>query len=415
MLKNYEVVKDAAYNFGQESYGKDVFPNIHRYPATMLPQIGIKVLKDLKINRGSMLDPYCGSGSSFACGLHCGVRDLTGFDLNPLALLITKSKFTRIEPQELKDILQKIKKDIGIAISQSSNRKNIDLANFSNINYWFNPEIAHQLQLIKNIIGKIKHVPTKDFLFVALSSTIRDCSYTRNNEFKLYRMKEDVLLKFNPDVLRVFLSHLQQMIEIYTKYYYHLLEKISLELHSCNFQANGKTYDIVLTSPPYGDSRTTVAYGQFSAFANAWVCGLQNARELDRMLMGGVIPKEEQKLFGLMNEYIEEINRSDEKRSMEVQSFYVELAKSIHKVSKSITKGGYAVYVVGNRTVKGIKLPTDQFIAEQFEKNGLNHIVTYERTISNKRMPKLNSPTNQPGKKMSTMNHEYIVLCRKAN
>ena len=34
-----------------------------------------------------------------------------------------------------------------------------------------------------------------------LSETIRECSYTRNHEFKLYRMRPEEMIQFNPDVL----------------------------------------------------------------------------------------------------------------------------------------------------------------------------------------------------------------------
>ncbi|WP_095558833.1 hypothetical protein [Candidatus Endomicrobiellum trichonymphae] len=40
------------------------YPNIHKYPATMIPQIGIELLKEMNIDNDKLLDPYCGSGSS---------------------------------------------------------------------------------------------------------------------------------------------------------------------------------------------------------------------------------------------------------------------------------------------------------------------------------------------------------------
>jgi len=63
--------------------------------------------------------------------------------------------------------------------------------------------------------------------------------------------------------------------------------------------------------------------------------------------------------------------------------------------------------------VKGIQLPTDQFIAEKFEENGFRHLITYQRLISNKAMPSKNSPSNVPGKTADTMLFEYIVVCEK--
>ena len=50
------------------------------------------------------------------------------------------------------------------------------------------------------------------------------------------------------------------------------------------------SFDIILTSPPYGDSRTTVAYGQFSTFINEWL-GFKEARKLDKQLLGGKVDK----------------------------------------------------------------------------------------------------------------------------
>jgi hypothetical protein len=89
------------------------------------------------------------------------------------------------------------------------------------------------------------------------------------------------------------------------------------------------------------------------------------------------------------------------------------LENSIVKVAKSVRKGGKSIYIVGNRTVKTVQLPTDQFIAEKFEENNFKHIITYERALSNKAMPNRNSPTNEIGKTINTMLFEYIVICEK--
>lgn len=111
---------------------------------------------------------------------------------------------------------------------------------------------------------------------------------------------------------------------------------------------------------------TTVAYGQFSALSNEWL-GINYARKIDKMLMGGIKPKQNID-NGIIANYISEINKVDRKRALEVSAFYNDLENSIKKVAKSIHKGGKSIYVVGNRTVKNIELPTDQFIAEKFEK-----------------------------------------------
>ena len=87
----YIVERNKDYDFLNQSYATE-YPNLHRYPATMLPQIGIKLLNDFNVTKGKLLDPYCGSGSSFASGLDCGINEMYGYDINPLAVHISRVK-----------------------------------------------------------------------------------------------------------------------------------------------------------------------------------------------------------------------------------------------------------------------------------------------------------------------------------
>ena len=190
-----------------------------------------------------------------------------------------------------------------------------------------------------------------------------------------------------------------------------LTNNINIKIKCSELKNEKKLYDVVLTSPPYGDSRTTVAYGQFSTLPNEWM-GIEYARKIDKLLMGG---NKSKTLFtkGIISDYIHEINLSNNKRALEISSFYYDLEKSIINVSKIVKKNGKIIYVVGNRRVQNIELPTDQFIAEKFEENGFKHLLTYKRLISNKSMPSKNSPENKKGKTLNTMLYEYIVVCEK--
>ena len=64
----YEIQINNNYDFKGENYSTH-FPNLHKYPATMLPQIGIELFKELKLNKHRLLDPYCGTGSSVLAGI----------------------------------------------------------------------------------------------------------------------------------------------------------------------------------------------------------------------------------------------------------------------------------------------------------------------------------------------------------
>ena len=225
-------------------------------------------------------------------------------------------------------------------------------------------------------------------------------------------MSEEKRKNFNPDVFDLFFKNLDKTLNTYVKVYLPLLKKQKFYFYGKEFKYKKNKYDVVLTSPPYGDSRTTVAYGQFSTLSSEWI-GFPESRKIDSKLMGG---KRVKSLYnkGVLSSAIKKIEQRDSKRALEVSSFYIDLEQSIKEVSQAITSKGFSIYVVGNRTVKNINLATDQFIAEQFEKNGFRHILTYERAISSKVMPSQNSPTNIAGKKVNTMHKEYIIVCQKS-
>jgi hypothetical protein len=407
----YKTIRNEKYDFIGQSYATN-YPNLHKYPATMLPQIGIEILKEFNISKGTLLDPYCGSGSSFASGLECGITEMFGFDMNPLAILISKVKFTKISVNTIIETKIKLRDEVFEFVKDENNLYILSLPNVTNPDFWFSKEVLHNLNILKFFIYKIENEKIRNFFILPFSETVRECSFTRNNEFKLFKMKAEDILKFNPDVFGVYFKKLNDTINVYANTYFpKLTNEINVNVNYSKFEVSENSFDVVLTSPPYGDSRTTVAYGQFSTLSNEWI-GIDYARKIDGMLMGGIKSKN---LYqsGLMADYIVEISKEDTKRALEVSAFYVDLENSIKKIASSIKKGGKSIYVVGNRTVKNVQLPTDQFIAEKFEENGLKHLITYERALTSKSMPSKNSPTNETGKKVNTMLNEYIVVCEK--
>jgi len=225
--------------------------------------------------------------------------------------------------------------------------------------------------------------------------------------------------KFNPDVFGIIedkLSRNRNGLISYMKYKKNEAISTIFSFNTVNEIPEkvlvSDSVDLVVTSPPYGDSRTTVAYGQFSRLGNQWM-GYEDASKLDNELMGGKAADAYNFDIDILNQAIGEITQKDKARVRDVTSFYNDYKESIRNVSKVIKNGGYACYVVGNRRVKGVTLPTDEITKAIFEQNGFEHVETIIRNIPNKRMPSKNSPTNIAGKSDTTMNHEYIVVMRR--
>ena len=392
---------------------------LHAYPAMMIPQIAGRLIDSYGRGARLLLDPYCGSGTSL---VEANLRDISavGSDLNPLARLIASAKTRKIPLDKAARRLREMKDRL---LGESfGGGPDAEAPAPPGADFWFPPDARRKLAAIKRCIGRVRDADIRNFFLVAFSETARECSYTRNGEFKLYRMAEGRREKFRPDVFGVFAAKLDRNFAGLRRFI--AAASNAAQTRVCGFNsvwgipaeaAPPESADIVVTSPPYGDSGTTVAYGQFSRLANEWL-EHENAAAVDRILMGGRKPKE---VFPLgdseLDEAVKKIAEGHPKRAAEICGFYRDYRRSIAHVAATVRPGGFACYVVGNRKVKGVVLPTDRATESYFRENGFAREDVFIRNIPNKRMPSRNSPSNVPGAVDSTMCREHIVVMRKPN
>jgi tRNA G10 N-methylase Trm11 len=392
----------------------------HTYPAKMIPQVANTLINEFGKNANLLFDPYCGTGTTLVEASLKGVNSI-GVDLNPLARLISKVKTTSIEIQTLQLHLKDFYRYLFEYRFGFKMDDNVVTPVFPRIDFWFSKSVKNKLGVINEYIKKIENSDIADFFKLAFSQTIRDCSYTRNNEFKLYKMSKEKIKTFNPDVYSTIenilgrnFRGLEKFIKekknnsICTIYDFNTINYIPKKILKNN------SVDIVVTSPPYGDSSTTVAYGQFSALSNQWLGWMDNGRKLDNDLMGGRTAKKRIKFKSeILNSDIDNVYNEDEKRALDVVSFYRDYDKSIKMISKIVKPKGFVCYVVSNRTVRNNVMHTDEITKDFFSSCGFNHVDTLYRKISNKRLPRQNSPKGIAGQKTELMNKESIIIMQK--
>lgn len=394
---------------------------IHNYPAKLVPEIVEKLLYKYKTDDMKYLfEPYVGSGTTIVeaniKGLNCVCTDL-----NALARKITKVKTTFINIKKLDEEIKNFQCN-GDLFNKELHIDEFDFSypnRVTNIKFWFKQENIKELIPIYEYIKQINDENIKDFFEIAFSQTLREVSLTRNSEFKRYKMSPD---KINGHRLQAYSKMIEKLIlnQKSLKAFMEVGNKDKkIEIYSFNTvneipESLINKIDIIITSPPYGDSSSTVAYGQFSRFANEWLGYDNDSGKLDSKLMGG---KKSQKIyffdFPLIDDSLKKIELIDPKRALDISSFYEDYKKSICNVAKTIKKNGIVAYIVGNRTVKGEFLETDEFTRHFFEVNGFKHEETIIRNITKKRLPQSIAPTGKNGITVKTMNQEYIVVMRK--
>lgn len=373
---------------------------IHSYPAMLHYKLTDHIIEEFGEGKKVLYDPFCGSGVALVEGLKKGM-EVYGSDIHPIALLISEVRCSDLAVFNLDLILKKVR----FAKPEVPEVKNID--------YWFKPQAVEELGKIRSALKEFQEESFYKLLLVAFSQTVRSSSNNRKGEFKRYRMSEEELSAFNPQPIRIFAERLKAYLNLivsepiknrnYNIFTHNILEKSSIG-------SIGKRVDLVITSPPYGDSRTTVAYEQFLSFSFEWLKGLNPYGD---NYLGAPLGKSAAELESyppIIDELYYLIAERDGKRAREIKRFYLDLTLACKNTVEMLGKDAKICFVVGNRKVSGITLPTSDVVVEIFESLGLKHVKTWVRMIHNKRMPASNSPTNRKGEKDNTMQKEHIVI-----
>lgn len=388
---------------------------IHTYPAMFIPQVARRLLETYSKAGDTICDIFCGSGTALVESKLLG-RNAYGIDLNPLAIFLTKVKTTPINPKHLMSeyvsLLERVRRG----------RKFAKKPSFKNLDFWFKEEVIAQLVQLKDAIRVIDDKAIRNFMMVAFSETVRYSSNTKHGEFKLVRMKGDKLAEHNPDVFGIFRKKAEASIAGMNAFSKQCSKQSWTRIiYGDSSKGNGiepLSIDCIVTSPPYGDSRTTVAYGQFSRLSAQWIDIFDDpdsASSVDNDLLGGRASKTLTHSLSSRHlcDTLARITKVDEARARDVLSFYIGLNDCLKQAQRILKPKKYFCLVVGNRLVKQVRIPTDLIIAELGEKLGFTCEDIFVRNIPGKRMPIKNSPTNIVGALEETMNKESIVVLRK--
>ena len=407
----YRVVENPKLSFKGERLRRGRH-RIHSYPAMLHPMLVDCLIDQYTKENDVIFDPFCGSGVTLLQSALKG-RHSIGFDINPLALTIARAKTKRYHKEQLwleyEDIETKI-------AANADDENEIEIPAIRNIDYWYRDDVIRDLARIRYIL-KSGSYQYSDFFLALFALICRGQSLTRKGEFKRYRLKPADIDKRQNEVFAAFLSHARAMIEVFADEPAPTADSQPMYANSEDAFPAHLEYDAVISSPPYGDSRTTVAYGQFSSFGLDWISGIgeiKKAANIDGACLGkpGELNAELQG-FSILSELVESISRLDSKRAKDVLHFFNGYYKALRNTVGHLRDNGTICLVVGNRRVKGIQVPLDQITAAFLDSMGMTFHAILARNIHNKVMPSRNSPSNIRGKTSETMSKEFIVIFNK--
>ncbi len=414
--------------------GADRSENLHRlfmYPAMMVPATQYAVIQavaDTLPHGAWAIDPFMGSGTSLLSCMEFGFN-VYGQDINPFAVLLTQAKVERYDIIELKEVCN----DVINHISQDT-LEAVDVS-FMNIDKWFNKDIQIDLSRIRRAIQRVEQQSIRKFLWVIMSEVIRTGSNDRTSTFKLHRRSEEEIEKRNVNVVKEFSSLVGRGIEDIEAYWNKLVSEnqgIDFDLSVEKYIRWGNTkddvptnvkFDLLVSSPPYGDNHTTVTYGQTSYLPLQWIdpkdlsCPydyVKTTQEIDRRSLGGKINRKEllatiESVYGhtpTLRTFFESMPAEEKGKYYKTLSFISDFDASLDKIVASMKDDAFYIWTIGNRFVGSREVPNDQILVDLMESHGINLFERAERQILNKKQARKNSCSQ-------TMEKEHILIFRK--
>ncbi|MFY0570631.1 DNA methyltransferase [Archangium lansingense] len=344
--------------------------NIHRYSGKFIPQIAARAISLLTQPGERVVDPYCGSGTTLLESALLG-RRATGVDLNPLAVLIARTKTTRIPKAKLEGLVRTLHK----ALTAASASKVEKDPRFTHDWYrkWFQPHVLRELLEIDLAIREVDDEALRDVARVAFSDILRRNSNAHSG-YPNVMFDKNAPEKDSP--IQPFLKALERIADMVAS-----LSTVSASwsdvevVHgSATALPMGEaTVDAVVSHPPYIGS---IPYAEYGALSLQWLGS--DSRQLDRELTGG----------RRQSAYV-------------VQRFEDGYGQMLKEAARVLKPGRHAFLMVGNPVVRGEVVDLAEMTLRLARDAGLDLVVRTDRQGVNRRANKMGA--------------EHLLFFRKAS
>jgi SAM-dependent methyltransferase len=151
--------------------------NMHSFPAKYPPQLPRTFIEALTAPGNRVLDPMMGSGTTLVEAYLAG-RQAVGFDIDPLAVTLARTKVTPLDAAAVHDIGAMILGRAQRAVSEQAAeldaemQSRYDAASLRFIRYWFHAQTQLALYALIREIERIEDDALRSFFEIALSACI---------------------------------------------------------------------------------------------------------------------------------------------------------------------------------------------------------------------------------------------------
>lgn len=386
--------------------------SIHPFPARMAPEIALEQLRSL--DQGSLvLDPMVGSGTTLKAASRYGLPGI-GFDVDPLAVLMSRVWTTPTETQSLAGLATELVEEAESMDAASACLPWLDEKTSDFINYWFGKEQQADLSRLAILLCGLEG-PEADVLRLALSRIIvtkdrgaslaRDVSHSRphrvrdRNDFPVFgeylRSVRYLVQKLEDDPPRgnvqIRLGDARQLSEV-----------------------ADASVDAIITSPPYLNA---IDYLRGHRLALVWLGHrIGDLRYTRSSSIGAERAPDDEEGTDTSRELVQVMVQSDllpvQLRPI-LHRYALDLYRTMLELARVIRVGGSAVFVIGNSCVRGVYVNNAALVSETAHHAGFTILARSERElpVSRRYLPPPESLNESDlGRRMR---REAVIYCRR--
>ena len=397
----------------------------HRYPAKFIPQLVEKLIdeyvsgKDAHVN-----DPFCGCGTTIVTAISRGFK-ASGTDINKIAYLITKVKSTPIEPdyldRKIEEFLSLIRCLDGAqtTLFHREIKPLIPERHIERINYWFAEEYKTALGEILGVIYEEDDETIRDFLLVAFSHILKNCSIWLQGSTKPTRdFKKRPLKPY--DALRKHLKKMQKGNKAFydvvpSKVRDHLDEYLNIMIGDARCQpVSNDSVDLIVSSSPYV---TSYEYADLHQLSTIWLDLADDLTEYKKEFIGTSYKRYENKKLRskLAQDIVNKMLERNQKMAKEIEAFFIDMEEVFDQSFRILKSGGRCCYVIGDTRLKGVDILNAEVFAESLQYSGfkLDRIIKREiplKILPQKRDEKTGRFASNDNANSEAYPVEYIVM-----
>lgn len=390
-------------------------PSIHPFPARMAPELALQSLEGLE--SGVVLDPMTGSGTVARAARQRNLNAI-GFDLDPLAVLISKVGTTPVDD----DLVTSWERRF-LDFALSFNPQDItlpwidgDKAAERFVNYWFAEAQQSSLRQIAYALANADQIglpaDIADLFRIALSRIIvtkkqaaslaQDTSHSRPHR---------VALESNYDVFEGFIKSLRAVrkrVSVIPKHGHTIINRGDARNMST---VADDSIDLVLTSPPYlnaidymrGHRMSLIWLGyRYGDLANTRSTSIGTERRPDNPF--------DQHAFQSIKEAMGALSSLPNRYQGMIERYVMDLHSIVVEITRVMKAQATATFVMGNSCLKGVYIDNSEALAQAGAMAGLNLRAKIERDLP---AGSRYLPTPTSGALSKRMRKEVILTFKK--